>query len=92
MLGGEIPFGPVFGANEIFSDAHFRVREMLVDVDQPGAARPLTIAGSPVRMSDTPGGVRRRAPMTGEHTDSTLADFGFDEREIAALRTDCVIQ
>ncbi|MCY1214867.1 Acetyl-CoA:oxalate CoA-transferase [compost metagenome] len=92
MLGGEIPFGPVFGANEIFSDTHFRVREMLVDVDQPGAARPLTIAGSPVRMSDTPGGVRRRAPMTGEHTDSTLADFGFDEREIAALRTDCVIQ
>ncbi|WP_454754249.1 CaiB/BaiF CoA transferase family protein [Cupriavidus necator] len=92
MLGGEIPFGPVFGANEIFSDTHFRVREMLVDVDQPGAARPLTIAGSPVRMSDTPGGVRRRAPMTGEHTDSTLFDFGFDESEIAALRTDCVIQ
>lgn len=92
MLGGEVPFGPVFDAADIFDDPHFRIREMLVDVEQPGAARRLTIAGSPVRMSATPGGVRQRAPMTGEHTNRTLADLGFDTGEIAALRADGVVQ
>ncbi|MCW5262523.1 CoA transferase [Verminephrobacter eiseniae] len=92
MLGGDIPFGPVFSAADIFEDPHFRIREMLVETEQPGAARPLTVAGTPVRMSQTPGGVRRRAPLTGEHTDSTLAAFGFAPAEIAALRADQVIQ
>jgi formyl-CoA transferase len=76
----------VFDARDIFADPHFRVRDMLVEVEQPGAARPLTVAGTPVRMSATPGGVRRRAPMVGEHTERTLADFGFTATEIAALR------
>ncbi|WP_454712505.1 CaiB/BaiF CoA transferase family protein [Cupriavidus nantongensis] len=92
MLGGEVPFGPVFDAADIFDDPHFRIRAMLVQTEQPGAHKPLTIAGSPVRMSATPGGVRRRAPMTGEHTDRTLAGLGFDAREIAALRADGVVQ
>ncbi|MFT3801382.1 MAG: CoA transferase [Burkholderiaceae bacterium] len=86
LLGGDIPFGPVFSAAEIFADPHFRQRRMLVDVEQPGSARPLTLAGTPVRMLGTPGGVHRRAPLTGEHSDTTLADFGFSTDEIAALR------
>lgn len=92
LLGSEIPFGPVFDAADIFDDPHFRVRGMLVETEQPGAARPLTIAGTPVHMSDTPGGVRHRAPLVGEHTDATLVDFGFSAGEIAALRADLAIQ
>ena len=86
LLGGEIPYGPVLDAAGIFSDPHFRQRSMLVDTEQPGAERPLTLAGTPVHMSATPGGVQRRAPLTGEHTDETLAAFGFDAGEITALR------
>lgn len=91
MLGGEIPFGPVFDAADIFADPHFRIRQMLVETEQPGASQPLTLAGTPVKMSDTPGGIRSRAPMTGEHTESTLADFGFEAGEIAALRAEGAI-
>lgn len=91
MLGGEIPFGPVFDAADIFADPHFRIRQMLVETEQPGASQPLTLAGTPVKMSDTPGGIRSRAPMTGEHTESTLADFGFESDEIAALRAEGAI-
>lgn len=91
LLGGEIPFGPVFNAADIFADPHFRARQMLVETEQPGATRPLTIAGTPVRMSDTPGGIRHRAPMTGEHTTATLADFGFTPQHIDQLRADGVI-
>lgn len=88
LLGGEIPFGPVFGADDIFADPHFRARAMLVATEQPGAARPLTVAGTPVHLHGTPGGVRRRAPLAGEHTQQVLQDFGFAATEIAALQAE----
>jgi formyl-CoA transferase len=91
LLGGEIPFGPVFNAADIFADPHFRARQMLVETEQPGATRLLTIAGTPVRMSETPGQIRHRAPMTGEHTTATLTDFGFTAQQIDQLRADGVI-
>ena len=90
-LGGIIPFGPVFDAVDIFADSHFRARQMLVDTEMPGLDRPLTLAGTPVHMSETPGGIRSRAPLIGEHTDNILADFGFGAGEIAQLRTDGAI-
>ncbi|WP_137920833.1 CoA transferase [Hydrogenophaga sp. 2FB] len=86
LLGGRIPFGPVLGAADIFADAHFRARGMLVDTEQPGASRPLTLAGTPVRMTDTPGGVRTRAPLTGEHSAQVLDSLGFTATEVAALQ------
>jgi crotonobetainyl-CoA:carnitine CoA-transferase CaiB-like acyl-CoA transferase len=91
VLGGHVPFGPVFGADDIFADPHFRARNMLAQVEQPGADRPLTVANTPVHMSGTPGGVRRRAPLVGEHTDTVLADFGFDAQQLRSLRDAGVI-
>jgi len=77
-LGGKIPFGPVLRADEIFADPHFAARGMLADVEMPGASRPLTIAGSPLHMTATPGGVRQRAPLLGEHTEAVLKAFGIE--------------
>ncbi|WP_088346060.1 MULTISPECIES: CoA transferase [Rhodomicrobium] len=85
-FGGKIPFGPVLQADDIFADPHFAARTMLAEVEMPGADRPLTVANTPLRLSETPGGVRRRAPLTGEDTDKVLAEFGFDTGEIARLR------
>lgn len=86
LLGGVVPFAPVYRADDIFADPHFAVREMLAAVEAPGADAPLTVAGTPVRMTGTPGGVRRRAPLTGEDTDDILTEFGFSNDQIAALR------
>lgn len=91
VLGGQIPFGPVYRADEIFADPHFEARDMLVDVDVPGANRTLRVAGTPIKMSATPGGVRRRAPLTGEDTERILADFGFDAAAREALRADKIV-
>ncbi len=38
------------------------------------------------KLSETPGGVRWQGPALGAHTDSVLAELGFDEAGIAALR------
>jgi crotonobetainyl-CoA:carnitine CoA-transferase CaiB-like acyl-CoA transferase len=76
LFGGRVPFGPVQNAAEIFADPHFAARGMLVEVEQPGSATPVTIAGVPVHLPATPGAVRGRAPRLGEHTAEVLAGLG----------------
>jgi formyl-CoA transferase len=90
-LGGKVPFGPVLDAAEIAADPHFAAREMVVPVQHPGHAAPIALAGVPVRMSATPGGIRRRAPHLGEDTEAVLREAGFDAAEIAAWRAKGVI-
>ena len=91
-FGGRIPFGPVFQADDIFADPHFAVRGMLAEVEMPGAGLRLTVANTPLHMAETPGGVRKRAPLAGEHTDRVLAEFGFAAGEIEGLRKRGVIR
>jgi crotonobetainyl-CoA:carnitine CoA-transferase CaiB-like acyl-CoA transferase len=83
-LGGAIPFGPVMNIAEAVADQHFAVREMFVEVEQPGSSA-IRIAGTPVKMTETPGGVRRRSPLLGEHSALRLTEAGFSALEIAAL-------
>ncbi|MFS8981560.1 CoA transferase [Cupriavidus necator] len=91
VLGGKVPFGPVYTAAEIFADEHYAVREMLVEVEQPGSATPVKIAGVPIKLSESPGAVRRRAPMLGEHTEEILTAAGYLPHQIAKLRDDRTI-
>lgn len=86
LLGGKIPFGPVYDVAEIMADPHFAAREMIVPVEQPGMDAPVTLAGVPVKMTATPGAIRRRAPLLGEHTDAVLAEAGFSSDTISTLR------
>lgn len=83
-LAGKIPFGPVMDIAEIMVDPHFAAREMIVDVEQPGAA-PIQIAGVPVKMTETPGGVMRRSPLLGEDTAASLAALGMSQEQIRRL-------
>ena len=46
---------------------------------------------TPLRLSRTPGSIRERAPVLGEHTDAILGALGYSPGEIAAFRADGVI-
>ncbi|MDP3898044.1 MAG: CoA transferase [Mesorhizobium sp.] len=85
-LDGRVPFGPVNTAADIYADPHIAARNMLVEVEHPGSAKPVTIASTPIRLTVTPGGVHHRAPLTGENTDEVLGGLGLDADEIAALK------
>ena len=57
---------------------------MAVEMQHPeeGTVRGL---GIPVKLSDTPGSVRRAAPLLGEHTEEVLREAGLTREEIGAL-------
>jgi crotonobetainyl-CoA:carnitine CoA-transferase CaiB-like acyl-CoA transferase len=86
ILGGKVPFGPVYTAEDVFHDPHFSARNMLVEVDHPGSQRRGTIAGVPIKLSKTPGGIGRRAPTAGEDTDAILREIGMSTDRIDSLR------
>jgi CoA:oxalate CoA-transferase len=63
-----------------------RAREMILEVDHPTAGKTL-LPGVPIKLSATPGAVRRPSPLLGEHTAEILAEWlGYDAAQIAALQ------
>jgi len=80
-LAPRVPVGPVNNAADIFADPHVKVREMLVEIEQPGNNRPITLAGSPIKLTATPSGVYRRPPNLGEHTEEILAEAAAIARQ-----------
>jgi formyl-CoA transferase/CoA:oxalate CoA-transferase len=85
-----VPAGPVLGLAEVFQDPQVLAREMLVRLPHPERETFLT-TGLPVKLSETPGAIRRAPPLHGEHSAAVLREAGYGEDEIAALAKDAVI-
>jgi alpha-methylacyl-CoA racemase len=77
---------PVLELDEALDSELVRARDMVVELDQPGAQRPVRLLGVPVKLSRTPGNPNRGpGPGLGEHTREVLAALGYDARQIDAL-------
>ena len=80
-----VPSGPIYSFSEVYDDPHVQARGMEVETEHATAGRVRNI-GIPVKLSETPGAVRRSAPALGQHTDEILSEFGYSEAEIDQLR------
>jgi crotonobetainyl-CoA:carnitine CoA-transferase CaiB-like acyl-CoA transferase len=76
---------PVLDLDEALDSELVRSREMVVELDQPGAAEPVRQLGVPVKLSRTPGGVHAPGPALGEHTREVLEALGYAAEDAAAL-------
>ena len=77
---------PVLELDEALESPLVREREMVVELAQPGASRPVRQLGVPVKLSRTPGDPGQRpGPGLGEHTDELLRAAGFSAGEVGAL-------
>ena len=77
---------PVLDLGEALSSDHVRERGMVVGLDQPGAAEPVSLLGAPVKLSRTPADTDRLpGPALGEHTEAVLRAAGYDDERIARL-------
>lgn len=87
----KLPAAPVLSPQDVLDDPHVEQMGYLHRVAFPGAGRPVPIIETPFRMSRTPGTIRDRAPLLGEHTDEVLRGLGYSPDRIAALRDQEVI-
>ena len=76
--------GPIYNMEQVYQDPQVLAREMLVDIEDPDIGTIRNI-GLPVKLSVTPGKIRRRAPFLGEHTTEVLLEHGFSDDEVAEL-------
>jgi len=80
-----VPASRIFDMQDIFSDPHYRAREMLVEPEDP-VLGPVTMANVVPRLSRTPGAVRWAGHDIGQDTAAVLAEeLGLSEREILEL-------
>ena len=71
---------PVLDLGEALESELVRAREMVVEVEQPGADG-VRLLGVPV-LSRTPGAPAGPGPALGEHTDEVLGALGYSPEEI----------
>ncbi len=86
----EICFGPVKSLSEAFDDPQLLEREMVFEMADPEVGK-IKQLGIPIKLSDTPGEVRRSAPALGEHTEEIISKLGYTDSEIESMRKDQVI-
>jgi len=77
---------PVLDLGEALDSELVRAREMVVELDQPGAGEPVRQLGTPIKLSRTPAEAPRPGPALGEHTDEVLGGLGYSGAEIEAMK------
>jgi len=79
-----VPAGPVLDIAQMHANPQALAREMIVETEHPSAGKVKAI-GLPIKFSDTPGDVRRAAPMLGQHSQEVLREHGFSDVEIERM-------
>ncbi len=79
-----VPCGPIYDLDQMYHDPQVLARNMLVEQQDPELGT-LKNIGIPVKLSATPGRIRRRAPDLGEHTREVLLEAGYTGADVDRL-------
>jgi crotonobetainyl-CoA:carnitine CoA-transferase CaiB-like acyl-CoA transferase len=90
LEGVDLLCAPVLTMAEALADEQTAINEMVVKMDHPTEGS-VQVLNAPIGLSATPATVRRRAPRLGEDSDAVLAEHGYDDDRIAALRAGGVV-
>lgn len=86
LEAAKLPAAPMHSTQEVLDDPHVQAMGYLRRVPFPGTPHDVPIIETPFRLSATPGEIRRRAPLLGEHTDEILGEIGYTNTQVADLR------
>ena len=89
----KITCGPINNIDQVFDDAQVAARGMRIEMNHPATGgEPLSLIGSPSKMSVTEVSYRHAPPMLGQHTEEVLEELlGLDAAECYRLREQGVI-
>ena len=87
----KIPCGPVLSPQQALDHPQIHAGGLLNPVDYPGSPRPVPVTRVAASLSAPPQVPIGRAPLVGEHTESILAELGYDAGAIQRLRDAQVI-
>lgn len=85
-----VPAGPVNTIMQMHADPQTLAREMVIDVPHATLGKVKTL-GLAIKLSETPGGPTRGAPIYGEHTREVLREQGYAEERIEQLIADAAV-
>ena len=91
LEGCGVPAGPVLDIAQMHTDPQALAREMIVETTHPSAG-PVKAIGLPIKFSETPGSVRRAAPLLGQHTREVLREHGYFDAQIDRMAEQGAIQ
>ena len=81
----DVPAGPVLDVLEAFASPQAMALGARVPMHHPSLGA-VDQVRSPFELGATPATIRTPPPLLGEHSAAILAEVGYDDREIAALR------
>ncbi|OAM88100.1 CoA transferase [Termitidicoccus mucosus] len=84
MLGLDLWVARAQTQDAVHRDPQVMHENLFTSVAHPVAGE-IKMTNVPVRLSATPGSIRRPPPLLGEHGRELLAGFGYDEAEIDGL-------
>lgn len=85
-----VPCGRIRTIDQVLTDPHVDIREMVVETAHPLAGK-VKLIGVPTKLSLTPGAVTLPPPTLGQHTEEILVSLGLTQKEISDLREQGVI-
>ncbi len=86
----DLAAAPILERDEVFDHPQIRDNEMLTFLEHPMEGQ-VEMVNVPVRLSETPGGLRRPAPLLGQHTEEVLGELGYNAARIQQLRDQKVV-
>ncbi|HEY7292221.1 MAG TPA: CoA transferase [Vicinamibacterales bacterium] len=92
LMPAGIPMGAINTLDHVVAHPQVAARGAIVESEHPVAGVYRSV-GPPVRLSETPGRIRRPAPLLGEHTDAILRErLGMSAADVERLAANGVVR